>query len=452
MGAVTTVEDPPACAVSLLVPHPTRPAVLFQASSGPSAVRSLPLVSTRIEPSIVDILEAATPLLGGEVVPLRMIALETTNHHEATSVLVETEPFAASAPPGYEWRDLDADSLGLLQPIAARVVVGGYVDERDNGWSAQRPQFSRPGWFRRASDWMVREMVAAGQIVHTAPRPHYLWDVSAVLRAGSDSGDVYLKCSSDVFRHEAAVTYALSSHLPQLVTEVLSIDAAEGWMLMKNLGALELGDQDQSLWGLGLEALAAIQQSWLAKPPDTATMNLPVRALVTLALETEALCDDDDLMASLEEDLRAEWRTTVPALVDACLRLDEIGPWPTIVHGDFHPWNVVYGPKGVRVFDWTDAALSHPFVDVATYVHRAETASIRRELLETYLAAWRGQLPPDLLSEAGDLALVVGALYQVQTYRTILPTLSPGNQLAGADIDWMRRSIARLHHGLDAPR
>jgi aminoglycoside phosphotransferase (APT) family kinase protein len=63
-------------------------------------------------------------------------------------------------------------------------------------------------------------------------------------------------------------------------------------------------------------------------------------------------------------------------LADLHIRLHEIEPPPfllpapvapggSIVHLDLHPLNVIIGRKGPVVIDWTNAALSHPAMDVA---------------------------------------------------------------------------------------
>ena len=43
------------------------------------------------------------------------------------------------------------------------------------------------------------------------------------------------------------------------------------------------------------------------------------------------------------------------------------GPLPeTLVHGDFHPWNVQRDGDRLVIFDWSDACWGHPFFDVPT--------------------------------------------------------------------------------------
>jgi hypothetical protein len=368
---------------------------------------------------------------------------------------VEFDSAAEEPPPGWAWQDLDAAVLARLQPETFREAVASWTEERAHGWSSLRPAWSRPGWLARASGWMVEQMRLDGRPALEPPRQHQLWGLSVILRATSADGDVFLKCSPEIFRREAVLTQALAERMPGLVPDVIAVDDTEGWLLMRDLGAAELGDQAESSWHEGLVTHAGIQRSWLGRADELVELGVPARSLPDLAAQVEAMTEDVALLQRMTPELRDRWLTAAPALAEACLRLDRLGPGPTLVHGDLHPWNVVLGPGVVRVFDWTDAAVSHPFVDLATYVFRTQDTALRRRLVDAYLDAWATDLSPDALHEAADLAVVVGTLYQVQTYRTLLPTVTrdgADDDLAGADLDWIRRSLSRLHQGLESPR
>jgi aminoglycoside/choline kinase family phosphotransferase len=301
---------------------------------------------------------------------------------------------------------------------------------------------------------MVEQMARDGRPAVGVPRQHHLWGISVVLRTASEDGDVFFKCSPEAFRQEAAITQRLAELMPGLVPDVIAVELSHGWMLMRDLGATELGNQDETLWHEGVVAHAAIQQLWLGRTGELVDLGLPVRTLTGLATHVEEMTEDTALLERMPPELCERWLATAPTLVQSCLRLDEIGPGPTLVHGDFHPWNVVFGPDGARVFDWTDAAVSHPFVDLATYVYRTRDVSVRRRLVDAYLSAWSTQMSEESLREAAALGVVVGALYQVQTYRDLLPTLmakGADDGLAGADLNWINRSLTRHHQGLDSP-
>ncbi len=371
----------------------------------------------------------------------------------ATGWWSSTQP-SPEAPAGWTWLDLDADVIARLEPESCRGAVASWARERAEGWSPLRPQWSKPGWFSDASTWIADQMAADGRPLIGAPRHHQLWDLSVVLRASSADGDAFFKCSAETFRHEAVLTQALAERMPGLVPEVIAVDADRGWMLMRDLGAAELGDQDQSLWPEGLVAQAGLQQSWLGRTDELVALGLPVRSLTHLATQVEAMADDTVLLGRLPADVRTRWLAAAPTLAESCRRLDEIGPGPTLVHGDFHPWNVAFSAPTTRVFDWTDAAVSHPFVDLATYVFRTDDFAVRRRLVDAYVAAWSTVMSEDSLREAAALGLVVGALYQIQTYRALLATMPGGGADAGlgtGDLSWITRTLTWHEHGLESP-
>ena len=265
-----------------------------------------------------------------------------------------------------------------------------------------------------------------------------------MLRADSPGGAAYLKCSTDLFRHEAVLTRALAASMPDVLPDVIAVEPDEGWLLMRDMGGALLGDVPVEQWAAALRAYVPLQQQWLGKGDELVGHGAFVRPLSDLAPAVARWSEDDEL-------LRERWLRSVPRLVDACWRLAEVGPSPTLVHGDLHAWNVVRADGGFRYFDWTDAALSHPFVDLAPFVPRIPSSAVRHAAYDAYLAGWADHLSPALLQEAGRMGLVVGCLYVTQTYLKGLPTLMPGDAgpLAGADIDWLGKTLDALDHHLD---
>ena len=458
-------ETSPSSQVALLVPHPTRTAVLVMDAPAPADVAPtptrLPVLRLRGEdpllPEILTAIDGLDVVVGGEALVLRQIVLPSAPgpDGEEVALLLELEPTSSDAPQGWAWLDVDAQTLARLEPARCRAALESWVDERQRGWSPRRPPWSRPGWFDRASAWMIRQMAASGRPAVGPPRQRHLWGVSVVLRAPAADGDAFLKGSAGVFRHEAVVTAALAERMPDLVPDVAAVEAEEGWMLMRDLGAGELGDQEESRWHQGLQALAAIQQRWLGRTDELVALGVPVRSLTELAGQVEVLADDAELFGRMEQEVQERWLAATSGLAEACRRLAELGPGFTLVHGDFHPWNVASGHAGDRVFDWTDAAISHPAVDLATYVFRTPDLAVRRGMVEAWVAAWSPGADEQEVREAADLGLVVGAFYQVQTYRSLLPTLAADGAddgLAGDDVDWISRTLDRHERGLESER
>jgi hypothetical protein len=69
---------------------------------------------------------------------------------------------------------------------------------------------------------------------------------------------------------------------------------------------------------------------------------------------------------------------------------------------------------------------------------------------DAYLARWADAMDPADLLEAGDLAIVVGSLYQVDSYVRIVESLGPDDiwDLGMATGSWARAAIDAQRDGI----
>lgn len=444
------------CTIVVLVPHSSRRALLASAPPEWSTdqVARLPTVALDREFTTTACLTAIEALLGVQPRPLRIDPRRRDAKGDPTLVVVDLEAFGPDAPSPYTWIDWATLPLDAIEPPELRDALPRWIGRRELGPTIADPPWSVPGWFERASTWMVERMAELRTPAFEAPRIVYLWGISVVLRAPSALGPVFLKCCAPVFGQEARVTEVLADATPDLVTRVAAVEPAEGWLLMRDHGERTLGDGPAETWAPGLDTQARIQHAWTGREQMLIDAGAPVRSLASLAEALPTLADREPLDTELTGDDRGAWNDSIAAFVAACERLDALGPEPTLVHGDLHPWNVAATPDGPRIFDWTDAAISHPFLDLAVYATRPTDHAIRHALRDAYLAHWTTQLSAVDLKEAGELAIVVGTLYQVDSYVRILSSLDADDRgdLAGAAGSWARAAVSTLTDGIDLQR
>lgn len=444
------------CTIVVLVPHPSRRALLASAPPEWSSDRvgQPPTVALDSDFTTSACLTAVEALLGVQPRALRIDTRRRDPSGEPTLAVVDLEAIGPDAPSPFVWTDWATLPLDSLEPPELREALPRWIGRRELGPTIADPPWSVAGWFDRASHWMVERMAEMRTPAFEAPRIVYLWGISIILRAPSSLGPLFLKASAPVFGHEAAVTALLASVTPDLVTQVAAIEPDEDWLLMRDHGGRTLGDGTPETWARGLDVLAEIQHAWVGREQELVDAGVPVRSVAALAEALPSFADLEPLATELTGDDRTAWNESIGAFVDACHRLDAIGPASTLVHGDLHPWNVADTPEGPRIFDWTDAALSHPFLDLAVYATRPDDLALRHALRDTYLAHWTAQLSTAELKEAGDLAIVVGALHQVDAYVRILSSLDPDDRgdLAGAAGSWARAAVATLGDGIDLRR
>jgi aminoglycoside phosphotransferase (APT) family kinase protein len=91
----------------------------------------------------------------------------------------------------------------------------------------------------------------------------------------------------------------------------------------------------------------------------------------------------------------------------------------SLVHGDLHLDNVAR-PEGRFVFfDWTDACLAHPFLDLIDILGERDAAT--RELLQKqYLDEWLEYESPGRLREMWALAAPLSAAHQAVSYQHLI--------------------------------
>jgi len=368
----------------------------------------------------------------------------------ATDILVATEPLADQDPGAARWIPLgDARLDGLRGAGAVGPYVARWLDELETGATDPRRQrWEHPGFQDRARRWMGRQLEAAGTPAVTEPTIEQLWPISAMLRADTTDGAAFMKACAWIFDVEPAATAALHRAVPGAVPEVIATDTAEGWLLMRDTGGVHVGDQPPDTWSESLGTLAAIQQ---ATGQGLHGIVLEDRGPAALAASVAALLESA-FVAGFPDDIGPRFRAAAPRLRDACDRLASLGPGPTVVHGDFHPWNVLRAGERTVVIDWSDAATGHAFTDLATWLNRVDGPAARRSMLDSWLDCWADAAPRADLEEAARLALPVGSLHQVESYRRIIESLEPGSDwgLARGGPAFARWALAWLEDGLDA--
>ena len=74
-------------------------------------------------------------------------------------------------------------------------------------------------------------------------------------------------------------------------------------------------------------------------------------------------------------------------------------------------------------FDWTDACIAHPFIDLHSLQWQKDEAT-RAALLDAYLGAWEVE-SDERLREAAALARIVTPLHHAVSYQHIVAHLEP---------------------------
>ena len=212
---------------------------------------------------------------------------------------------------------------------------------------------------------------------------------ATALRVPTSRGIVWFKAARPAFAHDARVLEILQPLAPDLFPEVIATNA-EGWLLLADAG--ERAREHPIDWRAMLQDYAALQRA-------SATH---VDALLAAGAYDNRPANVVERVEALKQYLPAELVSGLearrPRVAERMERLTASRLPITIDHGDLHDGNVFSSEGRVRIIDWGDSAVAHPFFTLSV----AEP-----EEVGWVVEAWEGYAPRDELEEE---AAIVGEL------------------------------------------
>ena len=279
------------------------------------------------------------------------------------------------------------------------------------------------------------------ELVHKRP-----W--ASVRRVTLDDGAVvWFKACSAVQAFEPRLTGKLYERWPDRVAEVLARDDERRWLLLADAGTVaRLLANPPELWQAALPRYAELQRTEAMHATDHLHAGVPDLRAVTWQAKYEELVRRE---LPLEPHEVQSLVTLRPRFAELCEELYAAHQLPdTVQHDDLHMNNLFLKDDQLRVLDWGDSSISHPFVSLVVtfrfleeFNHLPAHDAWFTRLRDAYLEPWGGGLV-----EVFDLAMRVGALVHCLAWvrqRDALPVTARAKFDIGFKII-LRRAIARL--------
>ena len=294
-------------------------------------------------------------------------------------------------------------------------------------------------WQKQAHDWIRSEVQRTSiQITGEIEQPHILhW--STVMRVPSDQGLVFFKATAGETIYEIALTQKLAQWFPDNMPELISVDTARGWMLMRDGGeqlrASIRPTKDIKPWEPVIARYADIQIGLAEHVGEILDLGIPDHRPSALpALYKQVLNDEASLMIDQEKGLTSaefqQLQSMSPRFEQICNDLDKFGIPSSINHGDFHDGNVLVKGGRVTFFDWGDADVTHPFVSLRTWFVSMEIAlelddfspptPEMKGLLHRYLEQWGDFGSKDELLKAYALSRPVASIVKTLAWHSTI--------------------------------
>jgi Phosphotransferase enzyme family len=254
-----------------------------------------------------------------------------------------------------------------------------------------------------AEDWIrsLVEPVGAIESVHERS-----W--ARVMRVPVAGGVTWFKACAQVQAFEPRLTAELYARWPDRVTEVLAVDESRRWLLLGDAGIAvrELGNPPEA-WLKALPSYAELQKGETAYAIDHVGHGVPDLRIMALLAGYERLVASELPLAKDDVDRLREY---APRFAELCSALAQLEIQESIQHDDLHMANLYSDGGKLRVVDWGDSSIAHPFFSLLEtfrfleeFNHLAPDDPWFRRLRDAYLEPWGSGL-----EETFEIAMRVG--------------------------------------------
>lgn len=341
------------------------------------------------------------------------------------------EALAVLEPPATGWEPAHGLSWGEPPARLPEAVAG-----RAHRWFAElfdgqappagRSAWSRPGWHARMAEWVRTTLEAAGRPAAGQPELRRSWALSYLARIPlADGGAAWFKAVFPRFHHEVAATALLHELRPDRVPRPLGMNVDEGWLLLDDVGGEPLGPRpDQAPLLRSFAGMVDVIRAAAPHRQRLVELGCPRRPLAELAAGLRAgIARSPELGGPAVDPERVERVTT---WVDGTAGwLSGIGIPEGLVHGDFNVSNVIDRGHGPVIIDWSDAAISHPLVDVAPWLGHPRAPGDLERQWQAWLDALAELGPVEALRGERQRVLALSAAYHFVTYVDVVAAIEP---------------------------
>jgi|SRR5437868_5861624 len=208
-----------------------------------------------------------------------------------------------------------------------------------------------------AEDWIRAHVTPVGPIETEHERP---W--ATVFRVPLADGVAWFKACAPVQAFEPPLTAKLFARYPDRVAQVLAHDEKRAWLLLADAGTpIGAFGNPPEAWLVALPLYAELQRGEAAHMHDHLAAGVPDLRVATLPARYDGLLQGE---LPLEREESDRLHALAPRFAELCAELAAHNVPETVQHDDLHMKNVYAKGEQLRVLDWGDTSISHPFVSL----------------------------------------------------------------------------------------
>ena len=306
------------------------------------------------------------------------VEVHSSSSQQMEAVWVGSEEYAQNRPP----ENAGDDPISL------------WLKERESGLiPGLRSPWMLPGWYKEAEQWFSSKLVELG-IQATGSTQQFKGGVpsACLLRTATGNGHIFFKASYAKQPGEARLTRLLAERWPEHVPAPLAVSEPHNWMISRDFkittdnmpGVNDLAEFSATLGRLQLESINDLQSF-----SDMGCMNRNLEFLCNADGSANAQATGavpvlkGGKVPLVDEELKNLEKAFALAR-DECKKLQAYEIPDSFSHLDYRPDNFFVEDNVVKIIDWADVAIAHPFMSLCRTIDYLELYTQEGESLEGF--------------------------------------------------------------------
>ncbi|WOH37415.1 phosphotransferase [Thalassotalea fonticola] len=251
------------------------------------------------------------------------------------------------------------------------------------------------------------------------------WALGQIFKQNTNDGFYFFKATAflPLFSNESKLCSKLSELVPEYVPETICSSSDKQWMISKDFGGGLPEYADKSLWAKAFQRLANLQQQSIKHINELIISGCLRRQITDIPKQLNEILNDSNITQYLPDEFRLKKEELVFKVKQSIEELENFNIPSTIVHGDLHIENIAQINDDFLFFDWSDACISHPFID-GTYIFRMPESEDKETIVKAYLSQWSDLADFETLQKAWNTAELICYAHQAISYASMKKTLT----------------------------
>jgi hypothetical protein len=309
--------------------------------------------------------------------------------------------------------------------------------------ATHRLWWAEPGGLDHLPAWVDAALRAHGRRRTGALRQRKTWNLSVVVTAPTDTGEVWFKATPPFLADEGGVIRRIAAVDPDLVPTLLAHDPGRRAIVMDHVaGDDQFGLTDVDVAEAMVRRWVGVQAALVDDVEHVLALGGRDRRAAALSADAEDLVGRADVRSALAGSELAAVEALVDGLPDRLAGIAACGLPDTVLHGDMHPGNWRRDGDRLTLLDWGDVGVGNPMVDLCAFVERLADPLQRERISALFSGLWTNQVPGSdparaayLLGPAAQLA--AAATYQrfldhIEATERVYHALDPADRLRAA--------------------